>query len=261
MQFLHDLLNVPLELLAAILQSPFGPWLEGTAVAMTLAFVVTDAGRRSVDEALGGGSGVKRLGILDLSRGDAAGAMELKVAVAPERLWTYDEAYLEHFVDKAGGRTDWGPGALVFYVKFVLRSDMVFAVFLAAFIVLFWWAIATAPWAPIWLGRLALFAAGMGILYGFADIAEDLKLSSILVDPSSIDPAEAAAANALTRLKFAAIALSIVGVLVFGVLSLGDVLAAKLTEILIAASRRAWVILRPSPGDSGETATGDLAPT
>jgi membrane protein implicated in regulation of membrane protease activity len=59
----------------------------------------------------------------------------------------------------------------------------------------------------------------MGILYGFADAAEDIKLASILAHPGDIDMGEAAAANVLTRLKFVTITLSVVGLVVFAILS------------------------------------------
>jgi hypothetical protein len=59
----------------------------------------------------------------------------------------------------------------------------------------------------------------MGILYGVADVAEDLKLASILSAHGSIDAGETAAANFLTRIKFVTITLSGVGIAVFLALS------------------------------------------
>jgi hypothetical protein len=72
----------------------------------------------------------------------------------------------------------------------------------------------------------------MGIVYGAADVAEDLKLASILDDwrrrprhhgvaPEAVDMdgGEAAAANALTRIKLVTICLSVAGALAFAVLS------------------------------------------
>jgi hypothetical protein len=212
-------MDVLLTALAAVAQSPFGVWLAAAALGTTVTFFVTAAARTAIDRALGTMHSGEPLGLFDLSHGDAAGVMESKVAVAPERLWTYDDDYLIHFVKKAANVSARQRPALELYAKFVLPWDMAFAFFLASFVVLFWLAVATAPWAPIWLGRFALFAECMGILYGFADLGEDIKLTFIILDPSNIDPAEAAAANALTRTKFVAIVLSIVGALVFGVVS------------------------------------------
>jgi hypothetical protein len=79
----------------------------------------------------------------------------------------------------------------------------------------------------------AFFSECMGVLYGFADVAEDIKLRAILDDRRAIvDPAEAAAANALTRVKFAAIALSVVGALMFAVLTVVDRLLSMLLGVV-----------------------------
>jgi hypothetical protein len=211
-------------LLVAVAASPFAPWIVVAAVTTVITFFVAAAGRDAIDAALSGAQGGDdALAMVDLSRGDAARAIERKVAVAPERLWTYGEEYLDHFVEKAAAVTVWESPALEVYWKFVLRVDIGFAISLAAFIVLFWLALATVPWLPPWLGRLAIFAECMGLLYGFADVAEDLKLIAILRDPQRIiDPAEAAAANLLTRLKFVTILLSVVGAVFFVVLSAVD---------------------------------------
>ena len=78
----------------------------------------------------------------------------------------------------------------------------------------------------------------MGVLYGFADVAEDVKLMAILGDGRAIvDPAEAAAANALTRVKFTAIALSVVGALMFAVLTAADRLLSRLFGVLAGVVR------------------------
>jgi hypothetical protein len=69
------------------------------------------------------------------------------------------------------------------------------------------------PWT--WLNWLALPAGAMAILYGVADIAEDLKLGSLLSNPDKIDPAEAFAANMLTRVKIVTLWLSLLGVLIY----------------------------------------------
>jgi hypothetical protein len=89
---------------------------------------------------------------------------------------------------------------------------------------------------------LALLCGCMGILYGVADVAEDVKLTSTL-RYRTIDPAEAAAANVLTRIKLVTIVLSIVGALVFATLSAVTRLWLELDELLerVFAVAFAWL--------------------
>jgi hypothetical protein len=219
------------DLFDAMAGSPFGPWLGLAALVTAVLFFITAAAREAVDKALSlRHSGRPRpLHLFDLSYGDAERAIVDKVAVAPERLWTYDEEYLDHFVKQSGAVSVGSRTALEAYRDTVLRWDIAFAVSMTAFIVLFWLDVATATWAPLWLARLAILAECMGVLYGFADVAEDVKLMAILGDGRAIvDPAEAAAANALTRVKFTAIALSVVGALMFAVLTVADRLLSRL---------------------------------
>jgi hypothetical protein len=223
-----QVLNMLSALLVAMAVSPFGPWAAVAAVATVVTFFVTAAGRNAIDAALHAHGG-QPLALFDLSHGDTAKALKDKIAVAPERLWTYDEEYLDHFVQKTKAVTVWQRPALEVYCKFVLRWDIAFAVSMTAFIVLFWLDVATASWAPPWLARLAILAECMGVLYGFADVPEDIKLLAILRDPQRIDPAETAAANALTRVKLVAVMLSVVGALLFAVLSAANKLSAGLS--------------------------------
>ncbi len=257
MQFVQNFWDV----LAAVAQSHFGPWLGLAILATIVTFGMTAWRRNTVDKALRAAAslGSKPLRLFDLSYGDAAGAVDVKVAVAPERLWSYDEIYLDHFRDKAGG-------ALATYTNSVLRWDVLFAFCLASFIVLFWLAAVAAASFPPLFGRLAIFCECMGILYGFADIAEDLKLMSILNGPRPADPADAAAANALTRIKFAAILLSIVGALTFAVLSGGSWLIGRLAFGCWWLLQAIWRGLAGNRGPveaegDGATASRTLAPT
>jgi hypothetical protein len=227
MEFLDTLWDY----LVALATSPFGPWLGGAFVATAAIFFRTARDRVAIDKALGLAGGTEPLHLLDLSHGDAAHAMEHKVLVAPERLWTYDEDYLELFAGKAELRKIGQRTALDLYLKSTLQWDKAFAVSLALFVALFWFAIATADWAPLWLGRLALFCGCMGVLYGVVDLAEDFKLASILHHPRTVDPAEAAAASLLTRIKFVTIVLSIVGALVFATLSVATTLWGELDQL------------------------------
>lgn len=247
------------DLLAGLAALPLAPWLAGTAAATVVTFFIAAAGRDAVDAALRRAQGGETLAFLDLSRGNAAAAIEGKVPVAPEQLWTYGEEYLDHFVAKAEAATAWGSPALDVYWKFVLRADIAFAVSLAAFVVLFWLAVAAVswglPWYGSWLGRLAIFAECMGFLYGFADVAEDLQLIAILRDRQQIiDPAETAAANLLTRLKFVTVLLSVVGVVFFVVLSAVNRLAPGLFGIFTRLVPLFW-----RPESTRETPDGGSA--
>jgi hypothetical protein len=143
------------------------------------------------------------------------------------------------------------------YWKFVLRADIAFAVSLAACTILFWLAVATVDRAPPWLGGLAIFAACMGALYGAADVAEDLKLIAMLRDPQKIiDSAQATAANFLTRLKFATILVSVVGVLFFIVLSVVN----KVTPGLFGIFRVSCDRIGGAPRAASRMAAERLAP-
>jgi hypothetical protein len=222
-------LETPCDLAAAFATSPFAPWLGVGAIATVVTFFVTAAGREAIDAAL------------RAAHRNAADANERKVAVAPEVLWTYGKDYLDYFVGQAAAVTAWGSPALELYWKFVLRADIAFAVSLAACTVLFWLAVATVDRAPPRLGGLAIFAACMGALYGAADVAEDLKLIAMLRDPQKIiDSAQAAAANFLTRLKFATILVSVVGVLVFIVLCVVNKVTPGLFGIFPRVVRSYW---------------------
>ncbi|HXD13320.1 MAG TPA: hypothetical protein VNU65_04010 [Xanthobacteraceae bacterium] len=238
------------DLFDAMGASPFGPWLGLAALATAVLFFITAGTREAVDKALSLRQSGRPLRLFDLSHGDAERAMADKVAVAPERLWTYDEEYLDHFVQQSLAASVGSRKALEAYRDTVLRWDIAFALTMTAFIVLFWLDVATATWAPPWLARLAILAECMGVLYGFADVAEDVKLRAILDDGHAIvDPAEVAAANALTRVKFAAIALSVVGALMFAVLTVADRLLSGLFGVLagiMPVARRLFSRLAPA---------------
>jgi hypothetical protein len=116
-----------------------------------------------------------------------------------------------------------GEAALHYYVRAVLRRrDLWFAVGLGAFVILVDVAIADALSTayPLWT-RAASIGACMGLVYLAADVAEDLKLASILDRAAKGgDDAVAAAANMLTRIKLVSITLSGVGIAVFFVLAM-----------------------------------------
>lgn len=171
----------------------------------------------------------------------------------PERSWSYDAHDLEEFSDasrsvKVGQvpAPEFQIPALEFYVRSILRgSDIFFAVALAAVTAFVCYRVAIFPMSWRSINWIALLAAAMGILYGVADIAEDLKLASILRAPdesdslSKVDRAEAAAANMLTRIKMLTLSLSVVGVGIFLVLSALQMPLAKVLEERIRRRQQA----------------------
>ena len=153
---------------------------------------------------------------------------------APERRWTYDHDYIVRFLgallrSPPSGQSS--PYWLDFYAGPILRWDLAFAVCFATFIALASVLISGASGAPLWLSRVTFLTAAMGIVYGVADIAEDLKLRSILRNAVQVhskrqndhdelktdlaDAAEVDATNTLTRIKIATIGLSVVGLVAF----------------------------------------------
>ena len=194
------------------------------ALALAIvAFFFAAKARSAIDVALGAGMHRKPLRLFDLSHGDAAEALRARRLVAPERLWTYDETYLERFAQAAlHARMPRGSPALHYYVRAVLRGlDLWFAAGLGAFVILVDVALADALSTeyPFW-ARAAWIGACMGLVYLAADVAEDLKLASVLDRAATggedavaaIDAGEAAAANMLTRVKLVAITLAAIAI-------------------------------------------------
>jgi hypothetical protein len=142
----------------------------------------------------------------------------------PERCWTYDARDLEVFANVADRA-----GMLGFYVNAILRrSDVCFAIALAAITVFIWYRIAVTPMECQLFNWAALPLGAMAVLYGIADVAEDIKLATILNHRQSIDRADAAATNMLTRIKIATLTLSLIGALIFVVVSLLEACAVWL---------------------------------
>jgi hypothetical protein len=159
-------------------------------------------------------------------------------STAPERRWTYDHDYMVRYIETLCRRvpvdaesTYW----LNYYAGPILKLDIAFAVSFATFIVFASILIACHFGPSPWLLRVSFVTAGMGVVYGFADVAEDLKLQSILrnaavlqankisdtpdeLETGLADAAEVDAANALTRMKIVTITLSLVGMVAFAVL-------------------------------------------
>jgi hypothetical protein len=147
----------------------------------------------------------------------------------PEQCWSYDGHDLEAFVTAARIVRIGRQSALDFYVRNILqRSDICFAIALAVVAAFVCYEIAVAPllWGPFKWAAVPL--GTMAILYGIADVAEDMKLASILKHPQNIDRADAAATNMLTRLKMTALTLSGIGVAIFLVIAGAEIGAEKL---------------------------------
>jgi hypothetical protein len=148
----------------------------------------------------------------------------------PEAMVFYEAEDLRAFAKAALRVSIKGESALSFYANKILHGcDLAYAVALAVVTAYVWFRIALgyAPTAPqSWLSSAVLwfapYCAAMAIAYGVADIAEDLKLASILrgpVLPNSedlvVDRAEAAAANMLTVIKMVTLLLSVIGFILF----------------------------------------------
>ena len=192
------------------LESIIGDWRVAAFLAAALvAFIWGGSGRIRWDRACKA-SGNPALGI-------------------PERSWSYDAHDLQAFARAAWPVRIGRRSALDFYVHDILRrSDIAFAIALAAVTAFVCYQIAVAPLRCVLFNWAAVPCGAMAILYGIADVAEDLKLSSILKHPQSIDRADAAAANMLTRIKFVTLTLSIVGGLIFLVIACIEIGAEKL---------------------------------
>lgn len=205
-----------------------------------IAYFVAAKRRAEIDAALRGGRSVKRLGMFDLARSDVMTIQHNRYLTIPEKLWTYDNFYLEKFATAARQvRLPDGVIALYAYIG-VLKLDLVFAAAFGLFVALLEFDVATVllPRWPLCAGAV-MFCAAMAVVYGAADVAEDLKLMSILkdwrtatsgrsvarvdrgddssVEEPYIDGGEAAAANALTRIKFVTVVLFVPGGPMFAV--------------------------------------------
>ncbi len=200
-------------------------WLvtAAAALATVIIFAINTRSRDAVDAALReAANGHAAIGIFELCGPGASNAIHDKALVAPERLWCYDEAYLDTFVEVAAkSTTSFGDRALLRYVRPALVwNDVAFAIALSLFSVLALLGIAPFLSRQPWSSYLMLIFASMGVCYGVADVAEDWKLLTILDNGAPVDPTGAASANALTRVKLVTISISIIGGATFLLLSL-----------------------------------------
>lgn len=139
----------------------------------------------------------------------------------PERLPSYDAAYIDAFRAKATAvTTETGRSALDVYLRPVLLwLDVGFAVFLSLAAALFWGLLPDVATSVPNIDGISQFCLTMSLGYGIADVAEDLWLARLLGRTSATGPFEGIIACTLTRLKLATITLSLVGVLAFAIFS------------------------------------------
>jgi len=156
------------------------------------------------------------------------GAIDLSLAHAsddplnvPERMMPYyDSAYLNKFILVADAQpTSFGKSALQLYIRpTLLWIDIGFAVFCAAFATFFWLGLLNVLPESLWVRRLMLFFITMSLLYGVADVAEDLWLVRLFTRGGEVSKSEGYIACALTETKLATISLSVAGGLLFEIL-------------------------------------------
>jgi hypothetical protein len=139
----------------------------------------------------------------------------------PERIWPhYDFVYLNKFITAAAVQpTSFARTALELYVRpTLLWIDIGFAVFCAGFAAFFWLGLqGVVPDYPL-IRYLMTFFITMSLLYGVADVAEDLWLVRLFSKGGDVSRNEGRIAFALTDTKRVTIALSGVGGLLFLVL-------------------------------------------
>jgi len=139
----------------------------------------------------------------------------------PERMWPYyNAAYLNKFVSAAAAQpTAFGKSVLEFYIRpTLLWIDIGFAVFCAGFAALFWLGLLCAlPDYPL-VRYLMTFFITMSLLYGVADVAEDLWLAKLFSRGGEVTRTEGQIACVLTETKLVTISLSVAGGLLFEIL-------------------------------------------
>jgi hypothetical protein len=143
--------------------------------------------------------------------------------MVPERVSpVYGAEYLNNFIRVAGSTpTPLGKSVLDLYIRPVLLwIDVGFAIFCAGFAALFWLGVLQLSWRHVWLEEVFRFFLTMALLYGLADVAEDLWLFRLLSRKSPVNSLEGLIACVLTQAKLLTIILSVVGGLVFQVLSM-----------------------------------------
>jgi hypothetical protein len=148
----------------------------------------------------------------------------------PERVYPfYGAAYLNRFISTAARRpTVFDRSALALYIRpTLLWIDVGFAIFCAGFSALFWWALTRLFSDHHSLELFLRFFLVMSVVYGVADVSEDLWLARLFSRGSKITAPEGAIACFLTQTKLLSFVLSIVGAMLFALL--GKIFAADRT--------------------------------
>ncbi|MBH5396352.1 hypothetical protein HZZ13_00765 [Bradyrhizobium sp. CNPSo 4010] len=141
--------------------------------------------------------------------------------IVPERQWRgYSAQDLNEFrIVAVEQSTAFGKSALDLYRDNVLRLDMGFAVALGLFSLLAW-VVATQQIGSSIVSSAAMFGGIAGAIYGISDLGEDIILRMLLRPERTIRDDDARTATALTWLKLATICISMVGAIVFALLSI-----------------------------------------
>lgn len=152
---------------------------------------------------------------------DTLAAGEKSPLLVPERIFSYDAAYIDLFKSKAGTvRTASGRRALAVYVRpILLWLDVGFAISLSLAAALFWKLLPQFAANLPYIEPIAWFCLFMSVAYGVTDVAEDLWLARLLDKTSVTGEWEGTIACTLTRLKMGTITLSLVCVLAFAIFS------------------------------------------
>jgi hypothetical protein len=138
-------------------------------------------------------------------------------------MWpSYDAAYLNRFVSAAAAQpASPGKNALELYIHpTLLWIDVGFAVFCAGFAALFWLGLLKVLTDYPLIKHPMAFFISMSLLYGGADVAEDLWLARLFTKGGKVTKAEGWIACALTETKLVTLTLSGAGGLLFEVLQL-----------------------------------------
>jgi hypothetical protein len=135
----------------------------------------------------------------------------------PERVYPfYGASYLNDFIRSANIQTASGKTVLEFYIRPVLLwIDVGFAIFFAGFAAFFWFGLLELSLGYVWLDKASRFFLTMSVVYGLADVAEDLWLVRLFSKKGPVNWIEGLTAGALTQTKLVTIILSGVGGPVF----------------------------------------------
>jgi hypothetical protein len=175
-----------------------------------LAAVSISPVRTELTEALRA-PGQQKIGFFDCP---PPGAMLSDRSLAlPGQGCTYDGVYLQEFARRAGVS-----GVRRYVEKVLLGWDIMLLTALAVLFLSF-----NSGMVILWrtrpaLRRLALGLAGIGLVYGIADVAENLTLVRSLLPllenlAAPVDDAQARAANLFTHIKLISFAISAAGVM------------------------------------------------